>query len=347
MNARHRAEILPTRTPVELEVAVRRAAELLRAGELVALPTETVYGLAACALDPAAVAKIYAVKSRPALNPIIVHVSSVEMARICVLNWSRAAQSLADTFWPGPLTLVLLRSSRVPVIVTAGGETVGVRWPSHPVMQAVIRECDFPLAAPSANLSSELSPTQAGHVQRSLGDKIRLIIDGGPAQVGIESTVLDVSSSPPRILRPGMIDARALRAVLGETQEISSMAQFNGTAAGPLQSPGLFQKHYSPKARLVIWKWPNELELLYRLGQEQPKPVRAMIIAHTGIPTSNSAFQVKVLPREPASFAQAIYSALHQGDAEGADLIVVEAPPETPEWQAISDRLRRASAQAE
>src|SRR2546429_1518996 len=213
------AEVLPTHTPVLLKAAVARAAELLRAGEPVALPTETVYGLAANALDAQAVAKIFKVKGRPSRNPIIVHVAGVEMARRCVTEWPALADRLAKAFWPGPLTLVLPRSRAIPDIVAAGGATVGVRWPSHPFIQAVIRACDFPLAAPSANLSTQVSPTNAQHVWKGLGDRIRLIVDGGQAQVGIESTVLDLTATPPRVLRPGMIGAESLLAVTGELEK--------------------------------------------------------------------------------------------------------------------------------
>src|SRR6266576_3236320 len=210
------AEIISTYTPALFAAAVKRAAELLHAGGLVALPTETVYGLAANALDAKAVSHIYEVKGRAAHNPIIVHVASVAMARRCVTNWPALADELATAFWPGPLTLVLPKAEDIPDIVTAGGATVGVRWPSHPFIQAVIRECGFPLAAPSANLSNRISPTNAGHVRRQLGDKLPLIVDGGPSQVGIESTVLDLTAAAPRVLRPGMIHEEALLAVSSE-----------------------------------------------------------------------------------------------------------------------------------
>ena len=172
-----------------------------------------------------AVAKIFQIKGRPAHNPIIVHVAGNEMAKGCVKKWPELADKLAKSFWPGPLTMVLPRAKGIPDNVTAGGATVGVRWPSHPFMQAVIRECDFPLAAPSANLSSRVSPTNAEHVRNQLGGKIPLIVDGGQSQVGIESTVLDLSVSPPRILRPGMIHAESLAAVCGEVQSPKSKVQ--------------------------------------------------------------------------------------------------------------------------
>ena len=241
-----KTEIFSTHTPELFQKAVRRAAEFLRAGEVVALPTETVYGLAANALDEKAVAKIFQIKGRPANNPIIVHVASNEMAKRCVKNWPELANKLSKAFWPGPLTLVLPRAEIIPDIVTAGGETVGVRWPCHPFIQAVIRECGFPLAAPSANLSSHVSPTNAEHVRAQLGGKIPLIVDGGQSQVGIESTVLDLTVSPPRILRPGMIHAESLAAV-AETFNI----QHSTSNDSSLRSPGLLAKHYSPKAKLL------------------------------------------------------------------------------------------------
>jgi L-threonylcarbamoyladenylate synthase len=188
-----RAEILSTHTPALFDIAVARAAEMLRRGEIVALPTETVYGLAANALDTTAVQKIFTAKGRPAHNPIIVHVSDLAMAQRCVSVWPDLAAKLAGAFWPGPLTLVLPCAAQIPDVVTAGGNTVGIRWPSHPFMQAVIRTCGFPLAAPSANRSNEISPTNAEHVTRSLGERIPLIVDGGPSQVGIESTVIDLA----------------------------------------------------------------------------------------------------------------------------------------------------------
>ena len=173
------AEVLSTHTPALFAAAVHRAANLLRAGEIVALPTETVYGLAANALDEKAVAKIFQIKGRPATNPVIVHVLGVPMAKRCVTAWPDPAEKLAHAFWPGPLTLVLPRAKDISDLVTAGGPTVGVRWPGHPFIQAVIRECGFPLAAPSANLSNRTSPTNAAHVRDQLGDQIQLIVDGG------------------------------------------------------------------------------------------------------------------------------------------------------------------------
>ncbi len=333
------AEILSTHTPALFQQAVRRAAELLRAGEVVALPTETVYGLAANALDENAVAKIFEIKGRPAHNPIIVHVAGNEMAKRCVQNFSTAAEKFSKSFWPGPLTLVLPRAETIPDNVTAGGATVGVRWPSHPFIQAVIRECSFPLAAPSANLSNQISPTNAAHVRAQLGGKIPLIVDGGQSQVGIESTVLDLTVSPPRILRPGMIHAESLAAVAGEISNFKF--QISNSA---LRSPGLLEKHYSPKAKLVVLVWQNDTDLQSQIRNSKFETRNCFVIAHTKIPAGFPAENVSVIPHDAEAFARALYAELHRCDAAGAKLIVVEALPESPEWSGIADRLRRAAA---
>jgi L-threonylcarbamoyladenylate synthase len=339
------AETLSTHTPELFQKAVLRAAELLRAGEVVALPTETVYGLAANALDEKAVAKIFQIKGRPANNPIIVHVASNKMAKCCVTNWPPLADKLARAFWPGPLTLVLPRAEKIPKIVTAGGATVGVRWPSHPFIQAVIRECDFPLAAPSANLSSRVSPTNAEHVRQQLGGKIPLIVDGGQSQVGIESTVLDLTVSPPRILRPGMIHAESLAAVCGEVQGSGFKVQSSeDKTVGALRSPGLLKKHYSPKAKLLVLNWRDDADLRSQLSTFNFQPSTCHIIAHTRIPSGENFARVSVIPHDAEAFARAIYAELHRCDEAGAEGIVVEAPPEAPEWSGIADRLRRAAA---
>ena len=304
-----------------------RAAELLRQGEVVALPTETVYGLAANALDPQAISRVYELKGRPAFNPIIVHVSGLEMARKCVGEWPSIAQKLAEAFWPGPLTLVLPKSEQIPGIVTAGGSTVGIRWPRHPLILEVIRLCGFPLAAPSANRSGELSPTTAEHVRKSFGDSLPLIVDGGPCNVGIESTVLDLTVQPPRLLRPGMIHAESILAVTNEPV-------FSESEQGPLKSPGLLLKHYSPKAKLVVREWQHESEM-----DSQPPDVH--IVAHSKVPRRGN---VSVIPHDPQAFARALYAELHRCDEAGARLIIVEAVPSTPEWLPIRDRLNRAAS---
>ena len=339
------AQVLPTHTPKLFQAAVSRAAELLNQGQVVALPTETVYGLAANALDPEAVSRIFEIKGRPAHNPIIVHISSLELAKRCVTEWPAVAEKLGRAFWPGPLTLVLPRAKAIPDIVTAGGPTVGVRWPSHPFIQAVIRECDFPLAAPSANPANRLSPTTAEHVRKYFGDRIPLIVDGGQSHVGIESTVLDLSVSPPRLLRPGMIHEQALLAVTGEL-----LLGF-GDSEEILKSPGQLPQHYSPRAKLLICSWSNEEDLRQQILKQhaggvtdQALPAKMHVISHTIIPSSDRFAHVSVIPHDPEAFARAIYAGLHECDDAGAELIIVEDLPDTSEWRAIRDRLKRAAA---
>jgi L-threonylcarbamoyladenylate synthase len=267
------------------------------------------------------------------------------------------ADKLARAFWPGPLTLVLRRSKEIPDIVTAGGPTIGVRWPSHPFIQAVIRICGFPLAAPSANLSNQLSPTNAEHVRKFLGDKIPLIVDGGQCQVGIESTVLDLSVSPPRILRPGMIHAEAVVAATGD------LASGPTVDRGHLRSPGLLPKHYSPQAKLLVLSWQDDADLRKQLARagganeaasrtthpcsagsaKEDHASRVHAIAHTNIPSAEGLGGVSVIPHDAEAFARAIYAELHRCDEAGAELIVVERPPEGAEWQGIRDRLNRAA----
>jgi L-threonylcarbamoyladenylate synthase len=261
------------------------------------------------------------------------------MAKRCVKHWPELAEKLSKSFWPGPLTLVLPRAEKIPDAVTAGGETVGVRWPSHPFMQAVIRECGFPLAAPSANLSNQISPTNAEHVRSQLTGKIPLIVDGGQSQVGIESTVLDLTVSPPRILRPGMIHAESLAAVVGNIQHPTSNIQHP-----MLRSPGLLAKHYSPKAKLAVLNWQDEANLHSQLSTFNFQLSTVHIIAHTHIPAGFDAANVSVIPHDAEAFARALYAELHRCDAAGAKLIVVEAPPDLPEWAGVADRLRRAAA---
>lgn len=330
-------EMLPTDSRQSFDAAVTRATTLLKGGEVVALPTETVYGLAANAFDADAVRKIFELKGRPTRNPIIVHVASRDMALDCVAEWNDSAERLAKAFWPGPLTLVLPKSAKVPDIVAADGPTVGIRWPSHPFIQAVIRECGFPIAAPSANLSNQLSPTNAEHVRKSFGDKIPLIVDGGQSQVGIESTVVDLSVTPPRLLRPGIIHHESLMAVVGAVL-------FAPTSEPVLKSPGMLPRHYAPRARLIVRSWHDDTDLQSQLAQLGMDPTHTHIIAHQRIPEPTGFGRVSLIPHDPEAYARALYAELHQCDERGAELIVVEKVPDAPEWQAIADRLQRAAS---
>lgn len=340
MSSSRSALVLPTHTPKLFDEAVSAASELLCAGEIVALPTETVYGLAANALKPAEVARIYEIKGRPSHNPIIVHVEGLKMAATCVGKWPEGAQLLADAFWPGPITFVLPKADCIPDIVTAGGDTVGVRWPGHPLMRQVIRKCGFPLAAPSANLSNEISPTNAEHVRKSLGDRLPLVVDGGQSQIGIESTVIDLTVSPARILRPGIIHEESIAAVLGE-----SVLGGNQVAVGEqLKSPGALLKHYSPKARVVVKHWDASSELDRLIGELAEDRSRLWLLTHTNVPLHIDSNHVCVVPHDPEAYARALYAELHRCDEEGAEVILVEAVPDSPEWRGIADRLARAAA---
>lgn len=331
------AKILSTDTPAKFRSAVEQAVAMLRAGELVALPTETVYGLAANAFAPDAVAKIFQIKGRPANNPIIVHVAGWNLAQRCAKAWPESATRLGKAFWPGPLTLVLPRSMSIPDVVTAGGSTVGIRWPSHPFIQAVIQECGFPLAAPSANRSNEISPTNAEHVRQSLGDRISLIVDGGQSSVGIESTVVDLSEDQVRMLRPGMIHEESLAAALGSVVKTSGKS-------GELRSPGMLPRHYSPKAKLIVFQWQSNEELQHQAESAGIRTEEAIVISHTCLPAPKGWAGISLIPHDAEAFARALYSEWHRCDESRVRWIIMEGVPDGLEWRGIADRLKRASA---
>jgi L-threonylcarbamoyladenylate synthase len=332
---------------------IERAAGLLRAGRLVVFPTETVYGLGANALDAEAVARIYAVKGRPATSPLIVHVASIEMAR-SLARWPELADRLARRFWPGPLTLVLQKKLQkkidqqsdeqlektlernlpeqfenkyaIPAIVTAGLSTVAVRMPAHPIALALIRAAGVPVAAPSANRFSQLSPVSADHVRHSLGNELDFILDGGPCQVGIESTVLSLIGPHPTLLRPGGISRTELEAVVGP------VASAPEVAAGAHPSPGMHHRHYSPRTTLYLatnGELPAKGAGVYLLLRHPPS--RADVTIHQ-------------MPQSATAYAAALYEALHEADAGNYSWIAVDAPPGTPEWEAVRDRLKRAAS---
>lgn len=308
------------------ESELREAARLLRRGRLVAFPTETVYGLGANALDAPAVARIFAAKGRPATSPLIVHVSSADAAREMAACWPEIAARLAARFWPGPLTLVLPKQPSIPPNVTAGLETVGIRVPAHPVALALLKRADVPVAAPSANRFMQLSPTTAAHVRESLGAAVDLILDGGPTEVGIESTVVSLAGRQPVVLRPGMIHLaeleEATRSLHGEIAWAAARTREmeDAVAAGEtpgFASPGLQARHYAPATPL------------YLLASGEADP------AGRG--------RVLEMPADPAGYAQALYARLHDADREGWEWIAVRRPPRTREWAAILDRLERAA----
>jgi L-threonylcarbamoyladenylate synthase len=293
-------------------VSVERAAALIRAGRLVAFPTETVYGLGANALDAAAVERIFAAKGRPRSSPMIVHVDSVEMARALAARWPDAAETLARRYWPGPLSLVVPKRAEIPDIVTAGLPTVGLRMPAHPLALELIRAAGVPIAAPSANRFTELSPTMAGHVPESLAD---YVLDGGPARVGIESTVLSLVDAPV-LLRPGVIPLPEIEALIGPVRVASA------PAPGAHASPGMHARHYRPETPLYLLN-PGE-----RPGEGHGAWLRIG----------------REMPAKPLEYAAVLYETLHRLDAQRLDWIAVERPAETPEWAGVLDRLRRAAS---
>ena len=322
--------------PVALAAAIATGAELLRQGRLVAFPTETVYGLGANAHDAAAVRRIYAAKGRPSFNPLIVHVADVAGLAGVVREVPPLAQRLAATFWPGPLTLVLPRASGIPDEVTAGLDTVGVRVPAHPVARALITAAGVPIAAPSANAYTRVSPTTAAHVVQQLGARVDLVLDGGQAQVGIESTVLDLSGPSPVLLRPGGITHAELERVLGP------VARFADAPLGslPRKSPGLVDRHYAPRARLQAFGADERAQVWQQLRQRAAAGERVGLLAFDT--TGARAACVQVLPPDPAGCARALYAALHALDAAGVTFAFVERLPAEPAWEAVADRLARA-----
>ncbi len=312
---------------------IARAAAVVRAGGLVAFPTETVYGLGALALDAAAVGRIFAAKGRPANNPVIVHIADPKEAVQVAAEWPDAAERLARRFWPGPLTLVVPRNADVPDATTAGGSTVALRVPAHPVALALLRAVGAPVAAPSANRSTELSPTLAEHVLRGLAGRIDLVLDGGPTAGGIESTVLDLTTSPPRLLRPGLLGPADLEAVIGPISR--SDGPHTGAA---LPSPGMLPRHYAPRTTLEC---SHDGGARVRELLDAGARVGWMTWTHP-LELASPVLVVRIMPADPAGYAAQMYAALHALDDAGMSRIVVDLPPDEDEWLAVRDRLRRA-----
>lgn len=328
-------------------MAIERAAAVLAEGGLVAIPTETVYGLAADALDAAAVDRIFQAKGRPATNPLIVHVADAAMARALAASWPPAAEKIVCRHWPGPVTVIVPRGRKVPPAVTAGGPTVALRCPEHPLARRLIAVLGRPLAAPSANRSMQLSPTTAGHVLEGLGSRVDLILDAGPCGRGIESTVVDCTVTPPRILRPGPIGRAELEQTIGGTVDESSAAGGGAEDAVP-RSPGTMARHYAPQTTLeVIHDAVPRVSALVAGGRRvawlttrtAEPAVRALAAAAPGL-------VVVPMAAEPAAFAASLYATLHAVDRRGFDAIVVDAPPPDESWRAVADRLARAATPA-
>lgn len=306
---------------------VRRAAEILRAGGLVAFPTETVYGLGADASSAAAVARLYAAKGRPAGHPVIVHFADAESA----FKWARdvppAARKLAARFWPGPLTIILKRSARAQDFVTGAQDSVGLRVPSHPVAQALLREFGGGVAAPSANLFGKVSPTTASHVRGDLAGKAELVLEGGASEVGIESTIVDLSGGKPVLLRPGGISRAQLEQALD--------SKVAGKKSGSPRHSGALQRHYAPKT-------PALLVPAHRLDAEVARRGASVAVLAFSRPDERVDYWIR-MPKEPQAYAQRLYAALRELDAAGCGAILIESPPETAAWDAIRDRLSRAA----
>lgn len=299
-----------------VEPNLRRATNALLAGDLVVLPTETVYGLAADAANPEAVAKIFEAKGRPQENPLIVHVSHMDAVELWSDHLPKGMLKLARAFWPGPLTVVLPKNPRVPNIVTAGLDTVAIRIPSHSLALAVLEMTGMGLAMPSANPFMGLSPTRADRIDPSVAAHVACIIDGGPCRVGIESTVLDLSDGTPKILRPGMISAEEIEAVIGSIEVLGNSER---------KSPGMYRRHYSPRVPTV-------------LVQKAAEGDAGLVLGYTDSPD-----QIQ-MPSDPVNYAKKLYVALSDLEGRGVDRIVIEEPPKGSEWAGVWDRVSKATA---
>ena len=309
------------------------AAEIIKQGGLVAFATETVYGLGASAIDPAAVARIFAAKERPAINPLIVHVLDAEQARACVAGWPAAAERLAAAYWPGPLTLVLERSALIPDEVTAGHDTVAIRAPRGKVAAGLIERAGLPIAAPSANRANRISPTRAEHVLADLDGRVDLILDSGPTTIGLESTVVDLTADEPRLLRPGPITRGAIEDVLG--RRVLELAVVH--AGDRLASPGQMAVHYAPTTRALRVESIEELK-----GVSERDQIALLVIGEHDS-SALSGFTARFEMIAPDQAARQLYDVLHRCDALRLGLIIVVMPPDEPVWKAVRDRLLRAT----
>ncbi|MGW8778892.1 L-threonylcarbamoyladenylate synthase [Streptomyces sp. NPDC055796] len=312
---------------------IEKAAEVLRAGGLVALPTETVYGLGANAEDPAAVARIFRAKGRPPSHPLIVHIADAEHLDDWVQTVPATARLLAEHFWPGPLTLVLRRGRRVPLEATGGLETVAVRVPDHPVALALLSAFGGGVTAPSANRFGSVSPTTAGHVRAELGDAVDFVLDGGACEVGVESTIVDVTGDIPTILRPGGVTREDLEAVLGHSIGVPSTPH--------VRVPGQHPSHYAPSARVVLVE-PEKVVAEAELAQMAGHKVGVFVPAcFAG--AAVKAHAVVTVPDSMDTYAHGLYGYLRELDQQGCDLIIASLPAEDGLGLAIANRLRRAA----
>lgn len=315
--------------------AIEQALALLAAGELVAIPTETVYGLAADAANPQAVAKIFAAKGRPSDHPVIVHIAGSAQIDDWAIDVPDAARKLAAAFWPGPLTLILKRQPHVPDAVTGGQDTVGLRAPAHPLTHELLVRFGGGLAAPSANKFGHVSPTTAEHVSQEFGAEVPLVLDGGPCLVGVESTIVSLVTDRPMLLRPGGVPREAIEAILGQTLEHHQKAE-----TAKVRASGLLDSHYAPRTRLVTGSLLQLVEEAHN-HREQGKRVGLILLGES--PATLPADACIAMPTDPAAYARDIYATLRQLDTAGLDVLLLEYPPSTPEWLAVNDRLMRAA----
>ena len=308
------------------EAEIARAVKLLKDGGLVAFPTETVYGLGADASSAQAIARLYAVKRRPADHPVIVHFDGADRAFAWAREVPEAARTLAKRYWPGPLTMILKRSSLAHDFITGGQDNVGVRVPAHPVARALLAAFGDGIAAPSANRFGHISPTTAPHVRTDLGDDVDLVLEGGPSEVGIESTIVDLSRGTPVLLRPGKISAAELEAAIGQPL---------GTSASDVpRHSGSLERHYAPRT-------PAKLVPAHELDRELSRLQDKVAVLAFSRPDERVSYWLR-MPRDPLAYAHRLYAALRELDSADCQAILIEAPPDAPEWAAVRDRLRRA-----
>lgn len=321
--------------------AIKQAAQLLHQGQLVAFPTETVYGLGADASNPAAVARIFTAKGRPANHPLIVHIACSEYLSTWAEEIPDAALKLAEKFWPGPLAIILKKQAHVPLAVTGGQNTVGLRVPNHPVALQLLREFGGGIAAPSANRFCRISPTQAQHVAEELGDSVDLILDGGACEVGVESTIVDLSGQVPRLLRHGQITAQQIQAVLQTELLVPETVQ--QATKEEIRAPGMMAIHYAPLTPAVLC--PSQ-QLHSFISQQLAENKTIAVMACQSEINATGLAAVLAMPKKAEHYAQALYASLRTLDHLQCELIVVEEPPSDADWSAINDRLKKATAPA-
>jgi L-threonylcarbamoyladenylate synthase len=321
------------------DAAIKLAAKLLSQGRLVAFPTETVYGLGADANNPKAINRIFHAKGRPNDHPLIVHIASIDNLNDWAVNIPDAAFKLAIQFWPGPLALILNKKPEVPLEVTGGQNTVGLRMPNHPVALQLIRTFGGGIAAPSANRFCRISPTQASHVEEELGATVDLILDGGACEVGVESTIVDLSGDIPKLLRPGHITHQAIESVLQKELILNSKYQDPESSSG-VRAPGMMAVHYAPVTSAILC--PNgRLTDIIRIFSLQNKTIG--LLAYEFNPPEKRGMHLLCMPEQADSYAQILYASLRELDSCGLDIIIIEQPPETPPWRAVNDRLGKAT----